>query len=122
MLENAATVGMTEAEFWSTTPRYFAARLTAWNEARKRDLRDLRSTHFYIVRAAGAKVASPEHLYRFEWERARAVEFEPVDQAVLDRFSDEADEALRLTNPEMYEKYMAAKAAMNNAHQTPVNR
>ncbi|HNB51101.1 MAG TPA: hypothetical protein PK530_04130 [Anaerolineales bacterium] len=111
MLENAATAGMTEAEFWDSTPRYFAARLRAWSDARKRELQDLRTTHFFIVRAAGAKITSPENLYRYEWEAARVVEFEPMDEVEMQRFSDEADEALRILNPEAWERYIRDKAA-----------
>ena len=107
MLESAAAAGMTEQEFWDSTPRYFMIRCRTALQQRRRKLEDLRFTAFYTLLAGGVKLREYTDVCRFEWEPAP--EFDPVPQEELDAFGGEADEILRITNPKAWEAYMAAK-------------
>lgn len=102
---------MTEREFLFATPRWFAARQKAWTERVQRDWEQARFVGYWMVKTVDAKnrIRSPEKLMRFPWEEVEKVEFAPITKEELDRFSDEADEILKKTNPAAYERYMATK-------------
>lgn len=46
----------------------------------------------------------------FPWDAIPEPLFQPVSEAELQPFSDEADEVLKKTNPAAWEAYMKAKA------------
>jgi hypothetical protein len=74
---------------------------------------------FFTVKTVDSKnrIRSPERLYRFPWEEERrhVVGFEPWDSPAMLKFSEEADRALAVLNPEAYAKYMAGKQAREQA-------
>lgn len=85
-------VGMTESEFWDSTPRYFAARQKAYIEAERRQWERARFMGWLSGWPhVGKKMAgvSAIKLFRFDWE-AEKVEFEPVSKDEMKAFEADA--------------------------------
>ncbi len=102
-------MGMSEAEFWDCTPIYFSLRRKAWLDNRPM-MEAARFISFHMIKTVDSKNKFKRltDIVRFEWD-GEPVKFEPIDQAELDKFSAEADEALKILNPAAYEAYMAGK-------------
>lgn len=104
----AASLSMTEAEFWRTTPRYFAMRKRAWDEAQHVAWEHARFISFHAIKSDPKdKIRRLTDIVRFPWE-SEPVQI-PFDHESADKFSDEADEFLKKINPAAYEAYMAGK-------------
>lgn len=102
---------MTEAEFFDCTPVWFMRRRRAWLENRP-GMEAARFVSFWAMRAAGAKVKRLTQICRFSWDKTiRTVNLEPWDSPAMQKFDQEADEALRILNPKAWEQYMEGKAA-----------
>lgn len=100
---------MSEAEFFDCTPAHFVRRRRAWLENRP-GMEEARFIAFHVMKAAGYKVRRLTQIVRFPWEKAvRRVDLEPWDSPAMLKFSEEADEALKILNPEAWEKYMEGK-------------
>lgn len=56
------------------------------------------------------RIRKVQDVCKFPWEQDLP-KFVPQTKEQLQKFSDEADEILRITQPEVYKKYMEAKAA-----------
>ena len=85
-------IGMTEAEFWASTPRYFAARQKAYIENQRREYERARFTGWlsvlpHVTKKGGLRITQ---LFRFDWEEKPQAQFEPVDVAAMKQFEDEA--------------------------------
>ena len=84
---------MTEAEFWASTPRYFAARQKAWIETQRREWERARFTGWLAVlphvdtKKRGLSVTD---LYRFEWDEKPKPKFDPIDLEKMRKFQEEA--------------------------------
>lgn len=63
------------------------------------------------------KIRKPSDVCKFPWEQD-VPQFVPQSRESLEKFSDEADEILKQTQPEMYKKYMEAKLAQNGSAAT----
>jgi len=107
LIESAAECGMTEREFWSSTPRWLAARQTAYQRAQQAEWERTRIGAFYIVKTVDSKnrFKKPEDLFKFPWEqpKAEAVQSAPLtaqEQADFEKFSREADEWYYSKHPE----------------------
>lgn len=85
----AALCGMSENEFWDSTPRFLSAKLKAVESLQKLSWEQARFVAFFGSRAQGK---SFQAFYKFEWERAR---FAQITQEELEQFSREADEVIR---------------------------
>lgn len=110
---------MSEAEFWDSTPRYLSARQRAkTNEGRLtwEQTRFLAYTIFKTVDSKN-KIRKVQDVCKFPWE-VEAPKFVPQTREELQSFSDEADEILRITQPEVYKRYMEAKLLEQNASTT----
>ena len=110
---------MTESEFWGSTPRYLTARQKAKTREMHLSWEQTRALSFSIILASPKKfkVKKPQDVYKFDWEQL-APQFVPQTKEQLQSFSDEADEILRITQPEVYKAYMEAKLAQNGSAAT----
>lgn len=108
---------MSESEFWTITPKYFAMRYRAYQKNQHAGWEQARMISFWIVKTVDAKnkFKKFEDLMRLPWEAPEKPKFERVAKAAMQEFSDEADEVLRIVNPAAYEAYMAGKAKQNQA-------
>lgn len=85
-------VGMSESDFWDSTPRYFAARQKAYIEAERRQWERARFVGWLSVLPHVGKKSgglSAKKLFRFDWESDR-VEFEPVSKDEMKAFEADA--------------------------------
>lgn len=113
---------MSEAEFWDSTPRYFAARVKAFVENRQ-GMEEARFVAYYVM-----KTVDPKNRYKrltqivkFPWEKAlRTVKLEDWDSPEMLKFDEEADKALAILNPEAYAQYMEGKRQRELAAVTPL--
>ena len=107
---------MSEDEMWAATPRYLSARQKAATSAVQITWEQARSLSYYTLLASPKKfkIKKPQDVYKFSWEQ-EVPRFVKQSKEQLQAFSDEADEILRQTQPEVYAKYMAAKNAQQNA-------
>lgn len=107
----AAEMGLSEEQFFDTTPRHFNRLRIAWLENRPA-LEAARFVSFHVLRSVGAKVRRFEQVVRFPWDvTVRRVQLEDWNNPAMLKFSEEADRALAILNPKVYEEYMAGKAA-----------
>lgn len=84
---------MTEAEFWDSTPRYFAARQKAYVEGQRRAWERARFTGWLAVLPhvdTKKRALSVVDLYRFEWDPKPKPKFEPIDLEKMRAFEAEA--------------------------------
>lgn len=63
------------------------------------------------------KIRKPQDVCKFPWE-ADIPKFVEQTREQLQAFSDDADEILRITQPEVYKKYMEAKLKSQNGSAT----
>ena len=107
---------MGEDEFWSCTPRYLSARQKAVTREMQLTWEQTRFLSYTIVKTVDSKnkIRKPQDVCKFPWEQ-EVRRFVEQTKEQLQAFSDEADEILRITQPEMYAKYMAAKNAEQDA-------
>lgn len=98
---------MTEAEFWSSTPRWFSARRAAYIEQQKSEWKRMRMICYYTAKTVDTKdrFKSPEDMIQFSWEMGairRAADRPPTEEeiAALEKFSREADEWYYAMHPE----------------------
>lgn len=85
---------MTEAEFWQTTPRFFDAKVRAWESRMKYEFEKTRTSSFLISSPYLKKSATLNRFWPSPWERTKAVKWEPIDPAVLANFDRNADDVL----------------------------
>ena len=106
---------MTEREFWESTPRYLSARQKAKTREMHLSLEQTRFLSYTIYKTVDSKnkIRKPSDVCKFPWEQD-VPRFVKQSKEDLQAFSDEADEILRITQPEMYEKYMEAKLLAQN--------
>lgn len=99
---------MTEAEFWSSTPRYFSARRAAWVRQQQAEWERVRLVAYYTVKTVDHKnrIKSPDGLLKFPWEsrKPRRLKEKPLtpeeEKAIIEKFSREADEWYYSLHPE----------------------
>ena len=108
---------MTEEEFWESTPAFFSFRQKAHAEKFRNEWEQTRYIAFVMAKTVDSKnrLKRPSQLLPFDWDAKpdlkKLDEFTEAERAEFDKFDAEADEILKRTNPEMYAKHMAAKAA-----------
>jgi hypothetical protein len=90
---------MTEAEFWSGTPRYFAARRKAWIGTEERAWERARFVAFFVVKTVDSKNKFRKFadLCPFPWEAEKRPQFAPLtpeEIEEMEKFSREADELM----------------------------
>lgn len=104
-------MGMSEAEFFDCTPCYFMRRRRAFLDNRN-GMEEARFVAFYVMKAAGAKIRRLTQIVRFPWDVVTpSVQLEAWDSPAMIEFSEAADRALAVLNPEAYAKYMEGKKA-----------
>ena len=85
---------MTETEFWHSTPRYFRARQRAHIEAYRTGWEQSRFLAFHVIKTVDTK--HDFHLVTdimlFPWDAIPEPLFQPVSEAELQPFSDEAEQ------------------------------
>ena len=101
---------MTEREFWESTPRYLSARQKAKTREMQLSWEQTRFLSYTMYKTVDSKnkIRKPSDVCKFPWEQD-VPKFVPQTKEQLQSFSDEADEILRITQPEVYAKYMEAK-------------
>ncbi len=106
---------MSEKEFWRSTAKYFAMRYRAWEQNQHAGWEQARMISFWVVKTVDAKKRFKkfEDLMRLPWE-TKTPKLKPVDPEAMQKFSDEADEVLKVLNPEAWEAYQKGKAAKEN--------
>lgn len=104
-------MGMSEADFFDTTPRHFNRLRQAFLDNRN-GMETARLISFFVLKAAGSKIRRFDQVLKFPWDVAvRRVQLEPWDSPAMLKFSEEADRALAVLNPKAYATYMAGKEA-----------
>lgn len=115
----AARCGMSEADFWACTPKYLFMRHEGMVEGQRLDWEQTRYLSYIMLKTVDSKnrIRRPQDVCKFPWEQI-VPRFVKQTKEQLQAFSDEADEILRITQPEMYKKYMEAKAQQNGSTAT----
>lgn len=110
-MEAGALCGMTESEFWNSTPRFMAAKLKALELRDQLSWEQSRFIAFFGSRASGKRLLS---FYRFPWEAPKVIKLTDEELVAMRKFSAEADEVLKQWNPAAYEVYITAQRAKQN--------
>jgi hypothetical protein len=110
---------MAEDEFWASTPRYLSARQKAVTQGNQLAWEQTRFLSYNILKTVDSKnkIRKVQDVCKFPWEQ-EVVRFVPQTKEQLQAFSDEADEILRITQPEAYKAYMEAKLNAQNGSAT----
>ena len=110
---------MSEVEFWDSTPRYLAARQKATTQKMQLSWEQTRFLSYTIFKTVDSKnkIRKVQDVCKFPWEQD-VPQFVPQTKEQLQAFSDEADEILRVTQPEVYKKYMEAKMQQDAGRST----
>lgn len=102
-------MGMSEAEFFDTTPVHFMRRRKAFLQNRN-GMEEARFISYHILKAGGFKIRRVTQVAKFPWDVfAPSIKLEAWDSPEMLKFSEEADRALAVLNPEAYAKYMEGK-------------
>jgi hypothetical protein len=106
---------MSEREFWESTPRFLSARQRAKTNEMRLSWEQTRFISYTVYKTVDSKnkIRKPSDVCKFPWEQD-VPQFVPQSRESLEKFSDEADEILRITQPEVYAKYMEAKLLAQN--------
>jgi len=106
---------MGEDEFWASTPRYLSARQKAATSALQLTWEQTRFLSYTIFKTVDSKnrIRKPQDVCKFPWEQDMP-RFVKQTKEQLQKFSDEADEILRITQPEIYKRFIEARAAKGN--------
>lgn len=89
---------MTESELWACTPRYFAARVKAWDARMKYEFERTRTAAFLISSPYLKKSATLNRFWPSPWQQEKVIEWKPVDPAILANFNRNADDVLAQMN------------------------
>lgn len=110
---------MPEDEFWASTPRYLSARQKAKTREMHLSWEQTRFLSYTMFKTVDSKnkIRKVQDVCKFPWEQ-EVPQFVPQTKEQLQAFSDEADEVLRITQPEVYKKYMEAKMQQNAGRST----
>lgn len=85
-------LGMSEAEFWATTPRYFRARLRGFKRNRQFTMEVARFNAFFVLKTKYEnRIRKMSDVIKFQWEKHKPFKAEPIDPEALEKFSREAD-------------------------------
>lgn len=85
---------MTEKEFWACTPRFFAAKVKAWDNRMKYEFDRTRTATFLACSPYLKKSATLKRFWPSPWEKEQVIEWKPIDPAVLANFERNADDVL----------------------------
>lgn len=112
-MELGALCGMSESEFWDSTPRYMSAKIRALESAQRLAWEQSRYIAFHAIKPGDHKnrLKKLTDLGKFPWERTVFVK---QTREEYDSFNDDADEVLKVMNPGAYEAYMAGKQNSKN--------
>ena len=106
---------MSEVEFFDTTPVHFMRRRKAFLQNRN-GMEEARFISFHVMKAAGFKVRRFTQIAKFPWDVfVPSVKLEAWDSPEMLKFSEEADRALAVLNPEAYAQYMEGKRQREEA-------
>ena len=94
LIETAAAIGVSEAEFWDTTPRYFSAQVKAHDDRLRYEFERVRVSSFLICSPHLKRHATLARFWPSPWDAPKKVEWTPVDPAILANFEAHADETL----------------------------
>ena len=108
----AARVGMSESEFWACTPKFLFMRHERMVEEQRLGWEQTRFLSYIMLKTVDSKnrIKKVQDVCKFPWEQL-APRFVPQTKEQLKAFSDEADEILKRTQPEVWKKFMEARAA-----------
>jgi hypothetical protein len=111
-MEIGAICGMTESEFWDSTPRYLSACVEAVQQRQQLSWEQSRYIAFHAIKVGDTKnkLRKLTDLNKFPWEVSTP---RPINRMEMTEFSDDADEILRITNPTIYAALQAAKQQEN---------
>lgn len=115
----AARCGISESDFWACTPKYLFMRNESLMEGQRLGWEQTRYLSYIMLKTVDSKnkIRKPQDVCKFPWEQ-EVPRFVKQSKEQLQAFSDEADEILRITQPEVYKKYMEAKAQQNGGTAT----
>lgn len=89
---------MTEADFWACTPRFFAARVKAWDWRMKYEFERTRTATYLTCSPYLKKSATLERFWPSPWHKEKVIDWQPVDPAVLANFNRNADDVFAQMN------------------------
>lgn len=112
MLYLGALVGLSQEEFWNTTPRYLDARRKAYESISHAAWEQARFVAFFVVKTVDSKnrFKNEQSLVRFPWEQKEDDLPMPTEEE-WKKADEELDNALKVLNPKAYEAYMKGKQA-----------
>lgn len=114
-------MGMSEQDFWDCTPVHFMRLRYAWLQDRL-GMEQARFIAYHVMKAGGYRVRRLTDIVRFSWEKyVPRVNLQPWDSPEIVAFSEAADRALAVLNPEAYSKYMEGKRKREEAPPGPPN-
>lgn len=85
---------MSQAELMATNPRFFAAKVKAWDARMKYEFDRTRTASFLACSPYLKKNATLNRFWPSPWEKEKVIEWQPVDPAVLANFERNADDVL----------------------------
>lgn len=97
MIDAAGWVGMTEADFWATTPRYFVALINGkQRDDRERWVIARQNAYWAILPHMGKKQISPTALGVFAWEQKKQMSLTELTPELKANIAEFKQMALRL--------------------------
>lgn len=106
-----ALVGMSQDEFWNSTPKYLDARKRAYEQHQQLAWEQARYVAFFVIKTVDSKnkFKDEQSITLFPWEKRKKHELELPTEEEWNKVDEELDNALKVLNPEAYERYMAGR-------------
>ena len=82
---------MSEEEFWDTTPRFFDAKVKAYEARLKYEFERTRVSSFLICSPHLKKNATLERFWPSPFHTEKQIEWQPIDPAILANFEAHAN-------------------------------
>ncbi len=83
---------MTEREFWASTPRFFAAKVKAWDARMRYEFERTRTATFLSCSPYLKKHATLNRFWPSPWEKVREIEWRMPDPEILANFERNAND------------------------------
>lgn len=82
---------MTEQEFWACTPRFFDAKVKAYDDRLKYEFERLRVSSFLICSPHLKRNATLDRFWPSPWAKVKVIDWQPIDPQALANFEAHAN-------------------------------
>lgn len=111
MLDAAARSGMTEKEFWESTPGYFYSRVKHYAATVRDSWEQTRFIAYVVAKTVDSKkrILKPSDLLPLPWDVVTGKRFKKLTAAekkAMQDFDAEADLIMQRTQPEVWANYV----------------